>query len=145
MYDIKWDIIKFTVLSIPLYIINGGHSVICVLWLLILPYHIWCNAQEKKEREEAYRRSQEHIKEEKAVHRQNVLKIYLKYMLQGDEYLIPEEDRELVRKRAEEYRAEKARIAERNKGSIGTPLDTLKAVSERNTNSSSSSSKNTNS
>jgi len=66
-------------------------------------------------------------------------------MLQGDEYLIPEEDRELVRKRAEEYRAEKARIAERNRGGIGTPLDTLKAVSERNRNSSSSSSKNTNS
>jgi hypothetical protein len=107
MYDIKYDLIKYSILSVPLFIITGGHAVIALFFCVIIPYHIYCNAQEKKRKEEEWQKVLEHQKEQEAENWPYMVQVYMRYMMQGEESAVPERHREYIRKRVEEYRASK--------------------------------------
>ena len=108
MYDIKHEILLFSILSVPLFIITGGHAIIAMLFLGVLPYHIYCNAQEKKRREEKYQLALKHSREEAARLRPYVVSMYKRRMRTGDLSGVPVKEREYIRKLVEEDMAREA-------------------------------------
>lgn len=108
MYDIKHDIFTFSILSVPLFIITGGHAIIAMMFLGVLPYHIYCNSQEKKRREEAYQLSLQHAKELEESNRPYMIKSWKRWMRQGSPSCVPEREREYIKKLIEEEDAIRA-------------------------------------